>query len=91
MSNRFKLAIEFVFFCIPIILLIVLFSTKTFSTQATFDTDRVINLKEHLVTSDVYVVCLNGVKYYYVEDGISRMGIAPVYGTDGKVMLCKRR
>ena len=91
MSNRFKCAIEFVFFCIPIIAMLVLISTKTFSTQVSLDTEKVTNVKEHLITGDVYIVCLNGVKYYYIEDGISKLGIAPVYGTDGRVMLCKRK
>ena len=65
-------------------------STKTFSTQVSLDTEKVTNVKEHLITGDVYIVCLNGVKYYYIEDGISKLGIAPVYGTDGRVMLCRR-
>jgi len=53
--------------------------------------ERIETTKERLIDGDVYIVCLNGVKYYYVEDGISKLGLAPVYGTDGKVMFCKKR
>ena len=91
MSKRVKQATEFLFVCIPIIFLLILFATRSYSTHAFVDVEKVSTVKEHLITGDVYVVCLNGVKYYYIEDGISKLGIAPVYGTDGQIMLCRRR
>ena len=90
MSNRFKKMLEVAFFCLPLIFMLIL-ATTTRSYHNKIDVEKVGTVKEHLITGDVYIVCLNGVKYYYVEDGISKLGLAPVYGTDGQVMLCRRR
>ena len=91
MSKRNKRCIEFLMICIPIILILVLFASRTHSMHDSMNVEHIETIKEHLIVGDVYIVCLNGVKYYYVEDGISKLGLAPVYGTDGKVMFCKRR
>ena len=91
MSKRFKNTIEFLFICIPIIAILVLFATRSHSTHTTIDTEKVTTVKEHLITGDIYVVCLNGVKYYYIEDGISKLGIAPVYSPDGSIQRCGRK
>ena len=90
MSNLFEKIIELFFFTLPLIFILVLATTSR-SYHANIDVEKVSTVKEHLITGDVYVVCLNGVKYYYVEDGISKLGLAPVYGTDGQVMLCRKR
>ena len=91
MSKQVKFVIEFLFVCIPIIAILVLFATRSHSTHTTINTEKVTTVKEHLITGDVYVVCLNGVKYYYIEDGISKLGLAPVYSTDGNIQRCSRR
>lgn len=91
MSKRVKQSIGFLFICIPIIVLLILFASKSYSTNTMINIENTGAIKEHLITGDIYVVCLNGVRYYYVEDGISKLGLAPVYGIDGKVMLCRRR
>ncbi len=91
MSKRNKRCIEFLMICIPIILMLILFASRSHSMNESITVERVETIKEHLIVGDVYIVCLNGVKYYYVEDGISKLGLAPVYGMDGKVMFCKRQ
>ena len=90
MKDGFRNIIEFLFICIPLIALVVLVATSSYSTRTTINTEKVTSVKEHLITGDVYVVCLNGVKYYYIEDGISKLGLAPVYNINGNIMLCNR-
>ena len=91
MENRFKCIIQFILVFFLLIAILSLITKKTFSSQTTINLEKTESVKEHLITGDVYIVCLNGVKYYYIEDGISKLGIAPVYGTDGRVMLCRRK
>lgn len=91
MDNRFKCIIQFILVFFLLIAILSLITKKTFSSQTIINLEKTESVKEHLITGDVYIVCLNGVKYYYIEDGISKLGIAPVYGTDGRVMLCRRK